>query len=206
MVGVAPPNGDSGGFLRGVIERPADLPGVETRRAGCRRRCAKGAGDAVGRKAALVAEGGATHRHHHARADVVAKRYCPKQHRAIDPIGLACRERRRDDRAAGMGTGFVVRVVGLVGMGHHAVGKRGIDRRSGQRRAHHGDRPAGAAMLADVALRGLAGRQFGARNHRGQTIEQMTLGLLDNILRQHTGSRLAHIGAERAHDAAWTGF
>jgi len=120
---------------------------------------AEGAGNAVGGEAARVAEGRATHRHDDARADVVTERHGPEQAGAIDAVDLADRERRRHRRAAGMRTRFIVRIVGFIGMRHHAIGERGIDGCGSQSRSDDGD-GAVAAMLTDVALRRLTGRQL----------------------------------------------
>ena len=85
------------------------------------------------RKAALVAESGAAHGHHHPRSDVVAKRHGAKQSRAVDAEFLSQRQRCRHHRAARMGARFIVRVVGFIGVRHDAVGERGIERRSRER-------------------------------------------------------------------------
>ena len=69
------------------------------------------------------------------------------------------------------------------------------------RRANDGDR-AGAAVLPDMTLRGLARRQFRSRYHRRQRIEQMEFGLLGDVIRQGVCPRRAHIGSKRVHHRA----
>ena len=92
-----------------------------------------------------------------------------------------------------------MRVVGFVGMRHDAVGQRGIDWCCGKRRADHSD-GAVAAMLADITLRRLTGRQFRPGNHRREGIEQVMLGEFGDFIRERARCCAAHIGAERAHD------
>jgi len=50
-------------------------------------------------------------------------------------------------------TGIVMRVVGLVGMGHHAVGERGVDRGAVSAEPTTVTGPPAAAVLADRTLR-----------------------------------------------------
>jgi hypothetical protein len=91
-----------------------------------------------------------------------------------------------------------VGIVGFIGMRHHAIGKRGIDRRRGHRRCDDGG-SAVAAMLADVALPRLTRRQFRSGNHRGDGVEQMVFGVLRHLLRQRARCGCAHIGAKHVH-------
>ena len=190
-------------MLRGIVEQPAHLACIKASGASRRRGRAEGTGDAVGSKAALIAEGSTSHRHHDARTDVVAERHCAKQTGAIDAVNFSRCQSRRHHRAARMGAGFIVRVVGFIGMCHHAIGERGIDRCRGHRRCHDGHR-AIAAMFADIALRRLARRQFRSRNHCGNGVEQMMFGVFRHVFGQRVRRSRAHVGAERVHHPSRT--
>jgi hypothetical protein len=97
-----------------------------------------------------------------------------------------------------------MRVVGFIGLRHHAVGKRGIDWRGRKRRAYDRDR-AIATMFTNIALSGLTRGQFRSGNHGRDGIKQMKFGLFDDVLGQRPGSRRAHVAAERVHDAPGAG-
>ncbi len=88
--------------------------------------------------------------------------------------------------------------VGLVGMRHDAVGKRGLDRRRRERGAGN-CRRALCGIGADVALRGLSRRQLRSRDHRGQRVEDVVLCLFGDFGRQRAGLGGAHVIAQRRH-------
>ena len=183
VVRVASPGADPGGLLRRVVEQVAHLPLTEARGAAGRRR---GAEDLRGAVRAAVGErlvGRPAHAHRHARADVVAERDRAQEVHARRAELLAERERGRHRRAARMRARRAVRVVGLVGVRQHPVRERRLDRAahkigSGDRR--HG-LPAVAARKRD---RRAPRRQAGPRDHRGDRVQNVVLGLLEHRLRQ----------------------
>jgi len=81
-------------LLRGVIECPARLAGIETGGAGGGGCGAEISGDAVGGQAAFIAERGAPHGHDHAWAYVIAERHRAQKPCTVDAELLARRERR----------------------------------------------------------------------------------------------------------------
>ena len=97
-------------------------------------------------------------RHRQPATDVVAQRDCTQQRHAVAPLALADRQRRRHDAAARMRQRRRVRVIGLVGVRQHAIGERGICRRSDDAAADDA-RLAGAAQGFHVRNRASAGQQ-----------------------------------------------
>ena len=92
-------------------------------------------------------------RQQEAAAHVVAERHGAQQLGAGPAVPLGHGERGRHDGAAGMRLGHRLEVVGLVGVGEHAVGERGVDGGGAQIRGQHG-RLRRAALRPDVADRG----------------------------------------------------
>ncbi len=158
----------------------------------------------MGGEAALVAERGAAHRHHHPRADVVAQRHRAQQPRAVDGAGLAHRQRRRHHGRAGMRTRLVVRVVRLVRMRHHPVGQRRVGGRGREPRARD-RRGALAGGGADIALRGLARGELGAGDHRGEGVEEVVLGVFGDVGGKGAGGSGGHEGGKGVHDGGGGG-
>ena len=66
--------------------------------------------------------------HGEARTDVVAKGHGAQKMRSANAKPLASRQSSRNDRTARMGLRRGVRIVGLVGVGEHAVSKRCLNR------------------------------------------------------------------------------
>ena len=159
--------------------------------------------DTVRRQAALVAEGGPSHRMT-TRVPTSSPSVTTQQPNTVDAVFLPERHATGTTAQPGCEHNALRVVVGFVGMRHDAVGERGVDRRGGQRRADDGRR-AVAAMLANITQSRLTRRQFRPRNHRREGVEQMVFRLLGDFLRKRAGSGRAHIGAERGHDRAGTG-
>ena len=95
-----------------------------------------------------------------------------------------------------------VRVVGFVGMREDAVDERGIHR-SGQRRSSPTTvatgRPACARASASAARPGGSSEP---ETIAAKRIEDVMLGLLDDVGRQRAVLRRGHVGAERGHHRA----
>ena len=138
-------------------------------------------------------------RHDEAGADVVAQHQRAQQARAVAVRQLGRRQRRRNDRAAGMEAAAGVRIVGLVGVRAHAVGERRIDRRGDDPAAHHRGLPA-AALRAHIRDRPSPGRQPRARHHGGERIQEVALRLLRDLLGQRLRQRRRDVFAELAGD------
>jgi hypothetical protein len=122
-----------------------------------------------------------TQRGEHAGADVVSQRHGSYIVHAGNAELLAESERGGHDVTAWMPTGRP-RIVGLIGMGHHAIRERRFDRTAYDVGASHR-----RYLLATVRPRELdcraPRRQFGAGDHGGEGIEDVMLRLFDDILR-----------------------
>ena len=136
----------------------------------------------------------------HARADVVAERHGPHEARAADPELFADRKRGGHRVAAGMPS-TRPRIVCLVGVGQHAVGQRRLNGTT-----ERGVADDGGECVAGVGSGEGDGRparwQLGARDHRGDGVEDVPLRLLEHLVRQRAVSRLAHVGGEPRRDVA----
>src|SRR5690348_6131645 len=103
-----------------------------------------------------------------------------------------------------MSMGGPVRVIGLIGVGHHGVGHRRLDGAEEKIGSdHRGDGL--ATIRASEAKGGAAGGQSGTRNHRRQRVQNMLPRLLPHFIRHSTVRGLAHIGAELLHYRTDTG-
>ena len=152
---------------------------------------------------AVVAELDAAERHREPRADVVAERDGAQEGAPVDAELLAERERRGNDRRAGMRLRRAVRVVGLVGVREHAVGERGVGRRSraaSSPRSSRPTRPPACARANASAAR--PGGELGAGDHRGESVEHVLLGFRGDVGRQRTRERRGHVAAQRVHRGA----
>ena len=146
----------------------------------------------------ILAEFVRVQRHREARGQVVAHRDRTQQGAAGHAVAFADRQRRRHDAAARVGERRRMRVVGLVGMGQHAIGQRRVDRRGDDRGADH----AGFWLAAERIHerdRALARQQPRAGHHRGQRVEQVMLGLLHHRGWQCLARRGGEVGSQRGH-------
>ena len=140
-----------------------------------------------------------TERHQEAAAEVVAERDRADHVHARSAAALADRERGGHDRAAGMGLGDGLEVVGLVGVAEHAVGERRIDRSGPEvRRDDRGFLD--AAQAAHIAQRHLARPHARARHHRAERVEDAVLALSEHVGRKRAGARLDHVAREASGD------
>ena len=155
-------------------------------------------GKRVGAAAALVPERGAAERHRQPAPDVVPERHGAQVVLAARAQFFAERQGRRHDRRAGMRLRRPVRIVGLVRMREDAVDECGVDRPGHDRRAGDGgDRTSG--LRSRQRQRGAARRQLRAGDHRREGVENVMLGLLDDVRRQAAVLCRGHVGAERGH-------
>ena len=135
---VAGPRRDAGGLLGGVGEGIADALRVEShecRRGGCR---AEHGADGVGGVAVPATGVDAAHEPRDARADVVAESDGAQQGLTGGVLAFRHGQRGGDNGTTGVGERRRVRVVGLVGVGEHAVGHGGVDGGRDDVRAHDG--------------------------------------------------------------------
>ena len=202
MLGVALPESDAGGLLRGIVEQPAHLLGVQIGRAAGRSGCAEAFGEAVRVAVRCVHEVLAAKRHGNARADVIAESDGAQKLRPADAESFSRRQRRGHHGAARMRQRRRVRIVGFVGLREHAIGERGFDRPAEDIRAdHRGD--FFAAVRPRELNGGATGGKIGTGDHGGERIEEVILHLLDNFFRERTRASLAHVGAEPKHGRAY---
>jgi len=117
----------------------------------------------------------ATQRHGYPRPDVVAQGYRPQEPGSAGTVVLAGRQGGRHNGASRMNMRGSVRVVGLVGVGEHAIHERRIHRPAQQFGTDHG-RLLVPGMKAGKLERDQRRRQVGAGNHGGQSIEDVMLG------------------------------
>ena len=202
VVGVALPGGDSRGLLRGIVEQPAHLLGVQTGRATGRRGGAEVAGqmlcvlmwvadlESQAAPSVIVTRG----------ADVVAERDRAQEPRTIDIELFAGRQRG----------------------GHHGRSRDAIATARANRRFHPNAPASPFANAASMAPqttsepttsrpfrrmgpreldRDAAGSKFGAGDHGGEGIEDVLLGLFDRFFGKRASAGLAHVGAQPGHDA-----
>ena len=137
-------------------------------------------------------------RDRHAWAHIVTERHRAQKARTVNAEFFTGRERRGDDRTAGVRVGFVVRVVGFVGLRKLAIGKSGVDRRRGQARPRDRARTL-TAMRADEALRRLAGTQLRSRDHRRERVQEVMLRVFRDVRWKRCCAGRAHVPAERGH-------
>src|SRR5467141_1998550 len=100
VIGIALPSGDSGSFLRGVVEQPAHLLGVQISRAAGSGSSAEISGDAMGGPVSFDSIFLATQSHGYARPDVVSQRNRAHKTRAVDAELLSYGQGCGNGRAA----------------------------------------------------------------------------------------------------------
>src|SRR5690242_9226389 len=97
-----------------------------------------------------------------------------------------------------MSMGGPVRVIGLIGVGHHGVGHRRLDGAEEKIGSdHRGDGL--ATIRASEAKSGASGRQIRTGNDGRESVENMLGPLLLHFIWQGAFRGLAHIGAELLH-------
>ena len=161
----------------------------------------KNPGNGVSAFVTLIAKVESAHGHRDARADVIAKNDGAQEMRAADAELFASRKSGGNDRRAGMGLRGRVRIVGLVGVSHHAVGEGRLDGTADDVRGD--DRGHAAAAVGASELEGRSpGRKLRARNDGGERVEDVVLGLLRDGVRQRTVACFAHVFAEAGHQRA----
>ena len=118
---------------------------------------------------------------HGSQRDVVAERDSPQEMCSTDAELLACSERRGYDGASRMRPSRSEVIVGFIGVGEFAVRKCRFDWAAENRGGNHGGDffPTVATGKLD---RQPPGRQFRPRNHSGESVENMVLGLFDHFV------------------------
>ncbi len=159
MRGVALPESDAGGLLRGIVEQPAHLLGVQIGRATSRGGGAEAFGEAVGVAMRFVHEVLTAKRHGNAGADVITQSDGAQKLRAADGETLSRRECGGHHGAARMRQRRRVRIVGFVGLSEHAIGERRFDGTAEEIRADHRGH-----FFAAVRSRELNGGATGGRS------------------------------------------
>ncbi len=98
-----------------------------------------------------------------------------------------------------MGARADMGIIGLIGMGEHAVGQRRVDRRGDEIRA--GDlRLTTAAQRADIFDRYFPRPEARARDHGRQGVDQMVPGLSHDLPRQLLPKGAGDIAAKLARN------
>jgi hypothetical protein len=98
-----------------------------------------------------------------------------------------------------MGARADMGIIGLIGMGEHAVGQRRVDRRGDEIRAGNLGLIA-AAQGADIFDRRLPRPEARARNHGRQGVDQMVPGLGHDLRRQLLPKGGGDVAAKLARD------
>ena len=181
VLGVARPGRDAGGLLRGERQQVAHLSGLEAGEGAGRGGSTEHGPEAVGRMP-ILAELVRVEGEGEARADIVAQ--CDGAQQVLAPTALALGhgERRRHDATAGVGQGWRVRIVGLVGVRSDTIGQR-RQLRGGEHPCADDARLLRAAEGLDVVNRFSARQQLRPRHHRRDGVEQMVLRLLRDGVR-----------------------
>ena len=162
------------------------------------RSCAERRPEAV-RRMARGAELDRVQRLRQPAADIVAERDRAKERRAARALAFRHGERRSDDPAARVRLRGRMRIVGLVGVAEHAVRERRIDRACHDAAADDRGlfRPAQGLRERD---RLFSRRQARAGQHRGERVEQVMLGFLEDRGRERPAQGASDIGAQGQHD------
>ena len=198
---VALPGGDSRGLLRGIIEQPAHLMGIQSSRASGGRGRAEIFRDAVGAAVGRHLIRHCAESHGDARSDVIAERDGAEEPCPVDAELFAGGECGGDDGASGMRLRWRMRVVGFVGMGQHAVGERGLDGAANDVGGGDGGHFL-AGMRARKLQRDASWREIDAGDHGRKRVEDVVFGFFDNVIGQGMSSGVAHVGAEARHHRA----
>ncbi len=198
VLGVALPKRDAGGLLRGIVEQPAHLLRVQIRRAAGSGGRAEAFREAMSVAMRFVHELLPAQGHRDARANVVPERDGAQELRAIGGEAFSGGQCRRDDGAARMRERRRVRIVGLVGLGQDAIRERGFDRAAKHIGSDHGGDFL-AAVSSGELNGGAAGREFGARNHRGDGVEDVMLRFFRHLIGQCAIAGVGHVCAEPGH-------
>ncbi len=119
------------------------------------------------------------------KADVIAENHRPQQRLAASVVQFARRQRRRHDRTTGME--LAVRIVGLVRVAGHAVGKGRHDRRRLKMRAEH-TALLFAALFTRMLQPSLPGFNVEPDTIAASESSRVALALLNHFRRQLRGS------------------
>ena len=192
---IALPELHAGGLLRGVGEHIAHMLGIEPQETGRRRRASEQRTEAV-RALLRGVRPAVSERDVEPRADVVAERHRTHEIGPAEVLALGDRKGRRHDRTARVEARGKVGIVGLIRVPRHAVGERSIGRRHDVRGADH-ERLSDAPDGGDVRRSELSGLQPGARQHRGERIENVQPGLRRDRLRERARHRSGNVFRQR---------
>jgi hypothetical protein len=198
VVGIAIPRSDARGLLRGVIQQPPHLLGVELGGTPRRRGSAECAGDTM--RALVSFRDARTKSDQDARANVVAEGNGAYEMHAADPELFSSGQRGGDNIAARMpasGPG----IIRLVGVSEDPVGQRRLDGPAQDIRTNH-HRNLLAAISAGETDGRAPRRQFGAGNHGRECIEDVVFCFFDHVNGKLQVPGFAHISAELGHDRA----
>ena len=134
-------------------------------------------------------------RHQEAAAEVISERDRADEFLAAAALLLGDGQRGGNDRAAGMGLGDRLEIIGLIGMGAHRVGKRRVDRRGAQIGADNRGL-LGAAEPSHVD-HGLDARMHPRTgNHRAEGVENAMLAFHEHRLRQRLIACRDHVACQ----------
>ena len=94
-----------------------------------------------------------------------------------------------------------VRIVGFVGVGQHSIGQCRLDRAAYNFRGNYG-RDLFSTIGASEFERGAPGCQVRTRNHRRQSVQDVLLRFLGDLIGQRAAAGFAHVSAELVRDQA----
>lgn len=140
-------------------------------------------------------------RYQQAATKIVAEHHRPNEFLAAAAFLFSHRQRSGNHGAARMRLGDRLDIVGLVGMGAHCVGERGVDRGGAEVGSdHRGLRL--AAEPANILHRHDAGRHARARHHGAEGVENPVLARHRDDVRQRLIPGRGHVACEPRGDVS----
>ena len=136
-----------------------------------------------------------------AAAEIVAERHAADQVGSRPVVALADGQGRGHDRCAWMGLRHRIGIVSFVGMGGHRIRQHRVHGRCPDVGGKHG-RFGYAALGPDVANRHLSGLEAGARDNRGEGIENAMFRGLHDRRGQRAVARLHHVAGHPRRDVS----
>ncbi len=185
-------------MLSRVVQQPAHLLCVETCRATSGRRRSESTGEAMDGLVSVMIKQLAAERRRHAARDVVAQRHGTDEAGAVDRELLPGCKSGRHYRGTWVRSHRSV-VIGLIGMGQHTVRQGSLHRAANDIRPYDG-RDFFARMRARKTDGHLSWPQLRTRDHGGERIQDVMLGLFQDVIRKRPAGSLTHICAEFGHD------
>ncbi len=196
MVRVASPGTDAGaGLLRGIIQQPAHLLGIQTGGA------TGSGGRAHGSHQVVCFLHSRTDRLHGPHRDVISQRHSPHEMGPTYDELFAGSQGGGHESAPGMGSSGGEVIIGFVGVSKLTVRECRLDRSTEDIGGDHGG-DLFAPVRSSELNRQTSGREIRSRHHGGNGVENVMLCLLHHMVRQGLVTGVGHVDAELLHDRA----